>query len=363
MVGQDCPADWELDAVLEMGAKRGWRRCYKCRNLVELTQGCSHITCRCKAQFCYICGAIWDLEIGCPNFCNGEEELERRRLEEEERAAALAAAKAEQEAAEAASASENLEARKRSEKNEEMSKLRARQIEERDRFIAYERKIKWLMWTRQGQQKLDLLDYYSDLQHKMKERHSKTYSHLEDIQVAAEMELRATLKQAERSVRIRLKHMEAYCDGLGREAHGNIPARVVTERDLRELGKQYGLRDNLERSHQAKINVMREKQGKEMERLLGRQEEELQKLAIKQAEELENLEDGFVEEEDGFCAVFEARRERLRRRWGVTEEILRARLEKELRVKFGKLESIEWNAVNVRKSGLPEGLAALIEIE
>lgn len=59
-LGQDCPDDWELDAVLKMGEKSGWRRCYKCRMLVELNTGCTHMTCRCKAQFCYICGAVWN---------------------------------------------------------------------------------------------------------------------------------------------------------------------------------------------------------------------------------------------------------------------------------------------------------------
>lgn len=361
-IGQDCPADYELDAVLEMGEKRGWKRCYKCRNLVELTQGCSHITCRCKAQFCYICGAIWDLEIGCPNFCNGEEELERRRLEEEERAAALAAAKAEQEAADAASASENLEAKKRSENNEEIKGLRKRQVDERDRFTFYERKLKWLMWTRHGQQKLDLLDRYADLQAKMKERHSKTYSHLEDRQVAAEMELRASLKQAERSVKIRLRHMEAYCDGLGRDASGTNPSRIVTERDLRELGNQYNIRDDLERTHQSKINVMREKQGKQMEQLLCRQEDELHKLAVKQAEELEGLEEGFVAGEDTFHAVFGARKERLGRRWKIAEEVLRKKLEEEYGSKFGALDDVEWNGLHdTPKAAMCETLAAVIE--
>src|SRR5438270_13769088 len=114
------------------------------------------------------------------------------------------------------------------------------------------------MWTRHGQAKIDVLDRYGDLQSKMKERHLRTATHLEDRQVGAEMELRTSLKQAERSVAIRLRHMEAYCDGLGRSAHGNLPARTVTERDLRELGQQYNIRDDLERMHQSKINVMRE---------------------------------------------------------------------------------------------------------
>jgi hypothetical protein len=49
-LGHDCPSDTELEAVLKIGEASGWKRCYKCRNLVELTQGCSHMTCRCKAQ-------------------------------------------------------------------------------------------------------------------------------------------------------------------------------------------------------------------------------------------------------------------------------------------------------------------------
>jgi hypothetical protein len=340
--GQDCPADWELDAVLQMGENAGWRRCYKCRNLVELTQGCSHITCRCKAQFCYICGAVWDPVVGCPNYCNGEEELERRRVEEEARIAELEAEKIAREEAEKAEAAEKLEAEKRTLESEELNALRARQINERDRFGAFERKMKWIMWTRHGLAKLDILDKFSELQIKMKERHIKTATHLEDRQVGAEMELRASLKQAERSVQIRLRHMEAYCDGLGRSASGENPARVVTERDLRELGQQYNLRDDLERLHQSKINVMRDKQAKQMEHLLVRQDEELEKLAAKQNDELEALEESFGTEEEGFINIFQMRRERLRHRWAVVQEVERKKLEGKMGVKFASMSPIVW---------------------
>jgi hypothetical protein len=341
-VGQDCPADWELDAVLKMGENQGWRRCYKCRNLVELIQGCSHITCRCKAQFCYICGAVWDPTVGCPNYCSGEEELERRRAEEAARVAAAAAEKAEQEAQEAAMAAEMAEASKRSEENEIINALRDDQLDERDRFNAFERKMKWLMWTRHGQSKVDLLDRYEELEAKMRERHLRTSTHLEDRQVGAEMELRASQKQAERSVRIRLKHMEAYCDGLGRGASGVNPARIVTERDLRELGQQYNLRDDLERLHQSKINVMRDKQAKQMEELVYRQEEELGKLSTRQQNEIDALEETFAIEEERFYNLFVERRERLCRRWTLAEEVMRARLEQQSGVKYGPLPPIEW---------------------
>lgn len=350
--GQDCPADWELDAVLQMGEKSGWRRCYKCRTLVELTQGCSHITCRCKAQFCYICGAVWDPTVGCPNYCNGEEELERRRLEEEARIAEEEAAKAAKEEADKLEAAEKLEAEKRTAQSAELNALRARQINERDRFASFERKMKWIMWTRHGQAKIDILERYDEFQTKMKDRHLRTTAHLDDRQVAAEMELRATLKQAERSVQIRLRHMEAYCDGLGRSASGVNPARIVTERDLRELGQQYNLRDDLERLHQSKINVMRDKQAKQMEQLLTRQEEELLKLANKQNEELDALEDNFGIEEENFVKVFRERRERLQHRWMVTEEVERKKLENKKNAKFAPMTPVDWPETTKPEGGL-----------
>ncbi|KAG4422761.1 hypothetical protein IFR04_004109 [Cadophora malorum] len=356
--GQDCPADWELDAVLQMGEKSGWRRCYKCRNLVELTQGCSHITCRCKAQFCYICGAVWDPTVGCPNYCNGEEELERRRAEEEARIAEEEAEKAAKEAAEELATAERLEAEKRTAESEELNALRARQINERDRFSAFERKMKWIMWTRHGQGKIDILERYDELLSKMKERHIRTATHLEDRQVAAEMELRASLKQQERSVQIRLRHMEAYCDGLGLNANGANPARVVTERDLRELGQQYNVRDDMDRLHQSKVNVMRDKQAKQMEQLLCRQEEELEKLARKQDEDLEALDSSFVADEEAFLNAFDERRRRLRRRWVIIEEVERKKLEVAKNVKFAPMPEVEWPSLEPKQD---DGLEAVTE--
>lgn len=357
-MGQDCPADWELDAVLQMGENAGWRRCYKCRNLVELTQGCSHITCRCKAQFCYICGAVWDPVVGCPNYCNGEEELERRRLEEEARIAEMEAEKTAREEAEKAEAAEKIASEKRTLESEELNALLGRQTHERDRFLNFERKMKWNMWTRHGQAKLAILDRYSELQTKMKDRHAKTANHLEDRQVGAEMELRATLKQSERSVAIRLRHMEAYCDGLGRSASGTCPERVVTERDLRELGQQYNIRDDLERLHQSRINVMRDKQAKQMEQLLDRQEDEIAKLGRRQDEELVALEEGFGVEEDGFTNLFLQRRGRMAKRWALVGEIERRRLEATEGVRYAPVEPVEWPSANVKPD---EGLEAVTE--
>ena len=342
-MGKDCQEDWELEQVLKMGEKSGWRRCYKCRNLVELAQGCTHMTCRCKAQFCYICGGVWDATVGCPNVCSGEEELERRRLEEEERLAELEAEKVAQEAAAATEAAEKTEAEERSKGHESFRALQESQRDEMKRFLEFESSVTDKMHSRHQEQKEALIERHRDQEDKMKERHAKTASHLEDRQVAAEMELRASLEQSERSVRIRLKHMEAYCDGLGRnEQHSEMPQRTVTERDLRELGQQYNLRDNMERMHQSKINVMRDRQAKRMEELLDRQEAELDKLGVKRQEELEDLAAQFAHETDAVSGLFGSRRERLQRRWELAMEVLTKDLEEKEQTKYAQLATPEW---------------------
>lgn len=56
---RDCPEDEATQQALYLGAARGWRRCPGCRNLVERIDGCNHMTCQCRREFCYVCVAIW----------------------------------------------------------------------------------------------------------------------------------------------------------------------------------------------------------------------------------------------------------------------------------------------------------------
>ena len=48
---EDCPQDYGLGPTLDQAERAGWRRCYRCRALVELSSGCRHITCKCRAEF------------------------------------------------------------------------------------------------------------------------------------------------------------------------------------------------------------------------------------------------------------------------------------------------------------------------
>lgn len=50
------PEDFQL---LELAKNEGWRRCPACHVMVELAQGCYHLTCRCRAEWCMLCGGGW----------------------------------------------------------------------------------------------------------------------------------------------------------------------------------------------------------------------------------------------------------------------------------------------------------------
>ncbi|CAI6342003.1 unnamed protein product [Periconia digitata] len=54
--GEKCPEDMEKQQLLALAGKHKWQRCSRCGNLVERSVGCSHMSCRCGFQFCYLCG-------------------------------------------------------------------------------------------------------------------------------------------------------------------------------------------------------------------------------------------------------------------------------------------------------------------
>jgi hypothetical protein len=54
-----CKFEDDADAIQELMKEEKWQRCPECRRVIELTQGCYHLTCFCKTQFCYVCAAGW----------------------------------------------------------------------------------------------------------------------------------------------------------------------------------------------------------------------------------------------------------------------------------------------------------------
>ncbi|KAI8959581.1 hypothetical protein F5Y11DRAFT_350333 [Daldinia sp. FL1419] len=57
--GDSCPEDRDMMKTDELAEEEGWKRCYGCHAYVEHREACQHMTCRCGAEFCYVCGARW----------------------------------------------------------------------------------------------------------------------------------------------------------------------------------------------------------------------------------------------------------------------------------------------------------------
>ncbi|KIY62067.1 hypothetical protein CYLTODRAFT_405018 [Cylindrobasidium torrendii FP15055 ss-10] len=62
-----CPEDEATQIVRALAATQSWQTCPDCKNLIELSVGCYHITCRCKASFCYLCAEKWK-NCSCPQW-------------------------------------------------------------------------------------------------------------------------------------------------------------------------------------------------------------------------------------------------------------------------------------------------------
>ncbi|KAM3566162.1 hypothetical protein ARSEF4850_000830 [Beauveria asiatica] len=346
-VGTDCPEDWELEAVKKMGQSTNWKRCHSCHNLVNLPKGATHMICRCKEELCHICGGIWDSATGCPNLCGNEAELEKRQTgfpsshvkDGHDGTKPQSAAQKE---------AEKRNAEKRSLRSPEVQALMGKQALELSRFCAFSAGARSTMQTRHATDKLALLERHAEEDDALKHKHNQASSALEDRQIAAEMELRATLEQTARSVKLRLKHMEAYCQGRAAAAVTAVTdteaaaGRVVTERNLKELGQQYTLRDGMERQQAAKINVMRERQARRMEELLDRHDAEEEALADRQLGESQAQAARCAAEEEGLTGTLRMLQLRLNARWSLQLDVLCREREEAEGLRYGAVATPAW---------------------
>lgn len=86
--GSDCPEDRDVGRTNELAEAEGWKRCARCRALVEHGEACQHMTCRCGYEFCYVCTRVWRT-CGCTmqQLTVVKAEAAARRREREEREA------------------------------------------------------------------------------------------------------------------------------------------------------------------------------------------------------------------------------------------------------------------------------------
>lgn len=129
-----CPQDRDIQRTEELAEEAGWKRCIGCHAYVEHSEACQHMTCRCGAQFCYVCGARWRT-CGCTmeQLAAVKSAAQQRQLQR-----ALRQAQEESEAAEAVrlvAEFEREEARKRQlllrERERQQAEVRRRELRER----------------------------------------------------------------------------------------------------------------------------------------------------------------------------------------------------------------------------------------
>ncbi|KAK3078671.1 hypothetical protein LTS18_006930, partial [Coniosporium uncinatum] len=73
---KECRNDPETKKLLDTAREEGWQRCYNCKAVVQLSEGCNHMKCRCTAEFCMICGERWKT-CDCPWFNTPQEDQVR----------------------------------------------------------------------------------------------------------------------------------------------------------------------------------------------------------------------------------------------------------------------------------------------
>lgn len=182
----DCPNDPQLQATMQFAEEQGWKRCYSCRTLVEHNRGmaivasqysvmlivieCIHMTCKCKAEFCYICSARW-------RTCNCADSQLRAVLEAAESARAAAALEEQQAEAriraEAAAAreAEQLARIQEAEFQEILQEIEEYEAREAVRMAAEEEELRREAQLRREQQEAERIsfigDHFSDLRYEL----------------------------------------------------------------------------------------------------------------------------------------------------------------------------------------------------
>ncbi|KAK6992386.1 RBR-type E3 ubiquitin transferase [Favolaschia claudopus] len=57
--GDACGENVAVEQVKALAREQHWQTCPGCGQIIDLQQGCFHMTCRCRTEFCYVCAARW----------------------------------------------------------------------------------------------------------------------------------------------------------------------------------------------------------------------------------------------------------------------------------------------------------------
>jgi hypothetical protein len=240
--------------------------------MVELVSGCRHMRCRCKAEFCYVCGARWRT---CD--CNGDEPVQNRppvsadgAEQTETRAAVVAAEEMERrEAAERRRA--EIAARIAAERAAERARERVER-EVRKKKMLVQAELTGIAGRYQARTR-EIEDACSKQSWAMAERHRKERA---DIVFRYRREIEGLIESVERTI----VSLEAARD-VGNETlnlrHANEAQFLQNRHEQEEDEYWFSLRtylkgkQNAESRERVLIDRLKAQQCREMEELVGRQ--------------------------------------------------------------------------------------------
>lgn len=228
----------------------------------------------------------------------------------------------------------------RSVDNTQLKKLRAYQLDEQSRFVRFEANQYHLLRQTQIESKSALLDRHAYQLQCLRDQQSDALTSLEHRHLLAEVDLTRTLQLERQGCETRLRHMKAYCNS--RSSINGMPSRIITKQDRCLLEQQHHVRNGMDNLHAARINVLREKQAKQLERVAAKHQSMLEAIADEQRMETQNLDDTCENEELQLRREFSERKQRLVARWTLAEAIERRTLENLTGEAYGPLPLVPW---------------------
>jgi hypothetical protein len=179
---------------------------------------------------------------------------------------------------------------------------------------------------------------------------------MEERQLTAEIDQTKEFDKAKRNSQTRIKHMEGYVNTSnppqspqsplsGSESRLDLasPTRKVTRRQKEQLAQEYLDRDSMDRLHQARIKVLRDRQERQLQDTVAGLQKELEGLISKNEESVVELEREHQGEEQAVLQAFEVKKAKLRRRWNLEEAILRKKLEDRDGQPYGPLPTLSFS--------------------
>ncbi|CAG7918210.1 unnamed protein product [Penicillium olsonii] len=236
----------------------------------------------------------------------------------------------------------------------ELAKMSERHRLERDRHVGFQEAALNILRRRH---ETAVLERQSDNRRQEEEKREKNIDdivRLEERQLAVEIEQQRVLSQCEPTTvsRRRLKPSQRSSESFS-ESDSTAPARVFTRQHMEQLEQQYHSHESMDKLHDARIKVLRDRQELKLQEAIARTEQELDDLCNRHTKEIATLKIEHRQEEISLTAGLQSKEKTLCKRWHLEEAVLRRRLELRDGQLYGPLPPLPFSPSGIPTSDSP----------